>query len=239
MLLRETGQYLFEHTVRNVTAGGALDLVLLATDDQEVVDAAQAAGVRAVLTDTAHTSGTDRVHEAYGTLLEEDGKAYDVIINVQGDEPEMASEDLVKLIEAFKDPAVEFATLWTPFTPGQDVQSESAVKVVLDANGDALYFSRSPLPNDSHRRAVPSDSQIHKRHLGVYAFRPAALARFCSLPHGELEQQESLEQLRWLEAGHSLRVLRASHAACGIDTLDDYRAFVERQKVLLSNPPTP
>lgn len=224
MLLRDTGHYLFEHTVRNLEEGGAVSRVVLATDSEEIVAAAQEVGVEALLTDASHRSGTDRVNEAHDRLAEQ-GERPRVVVNVQGDEPDVAASDLRRLVEAFDDPEVEVATLWTPLEE-ERATSSSAVKVVLDGAGDALYFSRAPIPDTSHRReGAPAPL---RRHVGVYAFRPEALARFCNLPEGELERSESLEQLRWLEAGGRLRVLRADHAPSGIDTPEDYRAFVAR-----------
>lgn len=229
MLLRETGQYLFEHTVRNLLEGGAVERVVLATDSEEIRAAAQEVGLEALMTDASHKSGTDRIHEAYENLLEAGAKAYDVVINVQGDEPDVNSEDLRELVAAFEDEQVELATLWAPFEDVREEEDENAVKVVTDSRGDALYFSRCALPSASHRRESERPRLPRKRHVGVYAFRPAALERFCSLPEGELEREESLEQLRWLEAGARLRVIAARHRPHGIDTAEDYQAFVQRQ----------
>lgn len=231
MLLRETGQYLFEHTVRNLLAGGAVERVVLATDSDEIASAASEVGLEALMTSPAHKSGTDRVNEAYRALLAAGSKAYDVIVNVQGDEPDVDAGDLSRLIGAFSDPDVELATLWSAFADPAEALDESAVKVVLDRRGDALYFSRAALPNGSHRRSGTAESagaSEFKRHVGVYAFRPGALERFCALPEGELERIENLEQLRWLEAGERLRVLPARHRPLGIDTAEDYDAFVSR-----------
>jgi 3-deoxy-manno-octulosonate cytidylyltransferase (CMP-KDO synthetase) len=100
---------------------------------------------------------------------------------------------------------------------------------VLDDHGDALYFSRACIPNGDHRRDTAQQAPKHKRHIGVYAFRPDTLKRFCSLPQGNLERIENLEQLRWLESGGRLRVLQATQAPLGIDTQEDYVAFVARQ----------
>jgi 3-deoxy-manno-octulosonate cytidylyltransferase (CMP-KDO synthetase) len=233
MLLRETGQYLFEHTVGNLLEGGAVQRVILATDSEEILAAAEEVGIEALMTSPAHRSGTDRVKEAYDRLLESGSEAYDIVVNVQGDEPDVAPDDLQRLVAAFIDPAVELATLWTGISDAEELLDESAVKVVLDEGGDALYFSRAPIPNRAHERASgveqSVDSQVHKRHVGVYGFRPGALARFCALPEGALERLENLEQLRWLGAGKKLRVLEARHRPHGIDTVDDYRAFVIRQ----------
>lgn len=225
MMLRETGRYLFEHTVRNLEAGGAAARVVLATDSEEILAAAGEVGIEALMTDPAHRSGTDRVHEAHARLAAA-GERCDVVLNVQGDEPDVSAADLRRLVAAFEDPAVELATLWTPLAP-EEAEARSAVKVVLDARGDALYFSRATIPDASHRRPEAPPAPL-RRHVGVYAFRPAALERFCRLPEGELERVENLEQLRWLEAGGRLRVLPADHAPRGIDTIEDYRAFVAR-----------
>lgn len=244
MLLRESGRYLFEHTARNLLDGGAVERVLIATDSEEILAAAAEVGLEAVMTSAAHKSGTDRVREAYERLFESgahgsessgDEPPYDVVVNVQGDEPDLNAGDLRGLIAAFVDPAVEFATLWTPLDDRSEAQRTSVVKVVLDARGDALYFTRAAVPNRDHARSDAGAAPT-KRHIGVYAFRPAALARFCSLPEGELERAENLEQLRWLEAGGRLRVLPARHRPLGIDTPEDYRAFVARQASLSSKP---
>jgi len=228
MLLRDTGRFLFEHTVANLLEGGALERVVLATDSEEILAAAKDTGVEALMTRADHKSGTDRVHEAHRQLVER-GEAFDVVVNVQGDEPDVDSGDLRRLIAAFEDSEVELATLWASFEDASQVDAGSAVKLVTDARGDALYFSRAAIPDRSHARAEASDSaDSWKRHIGVYAFRPDALARFCALPAGRLERLENLEQLRWLEAGHRLRAIRADHCPSGIDTAEDYAAFVAR-----------
>ena len=213
----------------NLRAAGVVDQILLATDSDEILKAATELDIDVLMTSEAHRSGTDRVHEAYNLLQKASDKQYDVILNVQGDEPELSPIDLQHLVNAFEDPAVEFASLWVPIESEAEARSTSAVKVVLDDAGDALYFSRSCIPNDEHRRDPQAPATEHKRHVGVYAFRPKALARFCSLSPGLLERTENLEQLRWLEAGGRLRVLRATLAPCGIDTREDYLAFVSRQ----------
>lgn len=225
MLLRETGRYLFEHTARNLIDGGAVQRVVVATDSEEILGAAREVGLEALMTRDDHASGTDRVHEAW-SLLREGGSRAGVVVNVQGDEPDLDAEDLRALVAAFEEPEVELATLWTELE-AEEAADPSAVKVVLDARGDALYFTRAAVPDARHARAG-APAPAYKRHVGVYAFRPAALERFCALPPGELEQLESLEQLRWLEAGHKLRVLRARHRPRGIDTAEDYLAFKNR-----------
>jgi 3-deoxy-manno-octulosonate cytidylyltransferase (CMP-KDO synthetase) len=226
VLLRETGAYLFEHTVRNAERAPAVERVVLATDSEEVVRAANEVDVEALLTSPDHPSGTDRIREALDALLEREGACFPVVVNVQADEPELSPDDLGALVSALDDPEVEIATLAAPAAPGE-ADAPSAVKVVVDAAGDALYFSRSRIPSATHRREDAPEVPV-LRHVGVYAFRPDALAAFCDLPTSRLEAAESLEQLRWLEAGRSIRVVVVDAAPAGIDTAEDYRAFVER-----------
>ncbi len=227
VLLAETGQPLVVHTARAVARATSIESVLIATDDETVATAVREFGFEAALTSPDHPSGTDRVHEAVSAS---EGR-WDVVVNVQADEPELDPGDLDLLVHAFADPAVHVATLAAPITDPTELCSESVVKVVRDALGDALYFSRAPIPNRSHARPNATEAPEEPRalrHVGVYAFRPAALAEFCALEVGTLERSESLEQLRWLEAGRRMRVLDARRAPRGIDTEADYRAFVER-----------
>jgi len=226
MLLAETGRPLIEHSARNTLGAGVFERVVVATDSREILAALEAAGIECVMTREDHASGTDRVREAVASLRLWD---LDVVVNVQGDEPELAREDLVRLVGAFEDPGVRVATLCAPLGVADEAASPQLVKVVRDARGDALYFSRAPIPCGAHARAG-ANSALMRRHVGVYGFRPRALAHFCDLPIGALEAQENLEQLRWLEAGERLRVLDIAHAPLGIDTRPEYDAFVARCK---------
>ena len=236
MLLRASGRYLFEHTVDGVRRARTLASVVLATDSEEILVAAQAVGVRALLTSSLHQSGTDRVHEAFELLTAQGEGPFDVVLNVQGDEPEIAGETLDPLVAAFADESVQLATLCTPLPDAKDALDPSIVKVVLDRHGDALYFSRAPIPGlaPTAREGEPAP---FLRHIGVYAFRPAALRQFCALPRGRLEARESLEQLRWLEAGFSIRVLVSAEGSLGIDTPEHYAQFLARERA--RSPGTP
>ena len=237
MLLRETGRYLFEHTVERVLEAPAIDAVYLATDSAEIARAAAQCGIEALMTSDSHPSGTDRVHEAYEALIARGDGPWDVVVNVQGDEPELPGGDLTRLVGAFRAPEVELGTLQAPLLRPADLEDPAVVKVVVDGKGDALYFSRAPIP--CVRAAGGSDAELAgmRRHVGVYAFRPVALARFCSLPRGTLERIEGLEQLRWLEAGLRLRVIEAETAPAGIDTPEQYAAFLERTRQDPASPP--
>lgn len=228
MLLAETGRPLFEHTARSAVASGAFARVVVATDSAEIVRAAERAGLEAVVTRADHKSGTDRVFEAW-SLLAAIGERADVVLNVQGDEPEIDPRDLARVVEAFRDAEVSIATLAAPLASDEEWKSPGVVKVVCDASGTALYFSRAPIPGRGHGAPATSARDLPaRRHIGVYAFRPEALARCAALPRGRLEEAESLEQLRWLEAGERIRVVAASRAPAGIDTRADYDAFVAR-----------
>ncbi len=228
VLLAETGLPLFVHTARAVARARRVTRIVVATDDERVQGAAQIHGIEARLTDPRHPSGTDRVHEVARALAGEVPGGFEVVLNVQADEPEVEPSELDALIGAFEDPAVEAATLAAAITDPAELASTSVVKVVRDRRQDALYFSRAPLPSRAHARPDASAHPLALRHVGVYAFRPAALADFCALPPSPLECAENLEQLRWLEAGRRMRVLDARRAPRGIDTEEDYRAFVTR-----------
>jgi len=227
MLLEETGLPLVVHTARNVAASGLFARVAVAVDADEVEQAVRVHGFEAIRTRVEHPSGTDRVREAW-ELLAAGGEHADVLVGVQGDEPDLEADDLARLVAAFADPAVEMATLCAPLDDARAFEAGSVVKVVRDTRGDALYFSRAPIPAAGHDRGDARAPIL--RHVGVYAYRPKALVRFTELPRGVLEQRESLEQLRWLEAGFRMRVVDARRAPRGIDTLEDYRAFVTRTR---------
>jgi 3-deoxy-manno-octulosonate cytidylyltransferase (CMP-KDO synthetase) len=236
MLLAETGKPLFVHTAERVAACRAIQRVVVATDAREILEAARDAGLEALLTREDHESGTDRVQEAFAGL---GGGPWDVVLGVQADEPEVETADLEVLVAAFAEPEVEAASLCAPFEREEEAEAPQAVKVVRDSRGDALYFSRAPIPYRAAapgeasagayaRAGAPARAGVLRRHVGVYAFRPAALARFCALPSGALEGLENLEQLRWLEAGRRMRVLEVARAPMGIDTRADYDLFVAR-----------
>ena len=229
MMLRETGRYLFQHTIENLLGCTRIQQAVLATDSEEILAAAESVGIEALLTSPNHRSGTDRIHQAAQILATRGEGPWDVIVNVQGDEPELPTKDLDRLVDSFGDQSVDLASMFVPTSEEAEGRNPNVVKVVLDGRGDALYFSRSPLP--STERCDPQESPPElKRHVGVYAFRPNALNEFCNLPPGRLERIESLEQLRWLENGRRIRMIQASLKTAGIDTSEDYASFVERQK---------
>lgn len=216
-LLRETGKFLIQHVHERVALTRGLDRVVIATDSDEIAEAVRSFGGEAVLTDPAHPSGTDRVAEAARDL------DCDLIVNVQGDEPEIDPADLAKVVAALRETPGEMATLAVPLADAATYANPNAVKVVCDATGRALCFSRSPLPwSDA---ALPAGAL---KHVGVYGYSRAVLLRFAALPPSPLEKIERLEQLRALHYGIKIRVLQAAREPIGIDTPEDYRRFVAR-----------
>lgn len=219
-LLRDTGLYLFEHVFHRVRAARRIEAVLVATDAEEILVAAEEVGVPAVLTDARHPSGTDRILEVARNHPE-----FDLIVNVQGDEPEIDPAHLDRLVEELEAGA-EVATLAAPIRSPAEMERSSVVKVVCDEGGRALYFSRSPIPFDRGAGAGAWRSGL--RHVGVYAFRRETLLRFGSWPPAQLERTEALEQLRLLAHGVPIAVLPIERAPHGIDTPEDYAHFLEQ-----------
>jgi len=224
-LLRETGRCLIQHVCEQVAAARGIDAVFVATDDERIASAVASFGGRAILTRADHPSGTDRICEALERI---DGDDDQIVLNVQGDEPEIEPAALEALIGRMRaEPGLNVATLAAPFPEELDPADPSAVKVVLDARGRALYFSRARIP---HPRDPEPDDPVARPllHLGVYAYRRGFLRRFASWPPGVLERIEKLEQLRLLERGEPIAVVRVERASVGIDTPQDYARFVAR-----------
>lgn len=200
---------------------------VIATDDGRIVDVAeQQMDANVMMTSADCQSGTDRC----GEVLRRCGEGYEVVVNVQGDEPFVEADQVQTLVKAFDDPAVQIATLRTRIRTTEELFSPNNVKVVCADNGNALYFSRQPLP---YRRGVAEDQWFavgdYYKHVGIYAYRAEVLERLCQLPVGMLEASEKLEQLRWLAAGYTIRVLDTDHANIGIDTPDD---LAEAEQIL-------
>ncbi len=193
----------------------------VATDDERIAAAVESFGGKAVMTSTSHKSGTDRCYEAFCKM----GGDADVVVNVQGDEPFIAESQLRTVMECFADPQTEIATLVKPFGTDaavESIENPNSPKVVVDANGYALYFSRSVIP---YLRGIDKAQwpQHHNylKHIGLYAYRADVLKRITSMPMGELETCESLEQLRWLQAGFRIKVGTTDVETIGIDTPED------------------
>ena len=202
---------------------GVLPDAVVATDDERILRAVEEFGGRAVMTSAEHRSGTDRCWEAY---LKQ-GKTYDVVVNVQGDEPFVRASQLEAVKRCFDDPATDIATLVRPFaaTDGLEaLENPNSPKVVLNKNWNALYFSRSIIP--FQRNADKEDwlkGHTYYKHIGLYAYRTEVLKEITALPQSSLELAESLEQLRWLENGYKIKVGISDVETIGIDTPQDLK----------------
>lgn len=194
---------------------------VVATDDMRIVQAVKQFGGQVLMTSDQHRSGTDRCGEVL-TTMESQGQRYDIVINVQGDEPFVQEEQLQCLIDCFSDPATQIATLRKRITNQEELLSPNNVKVIGTENGRAIYFSRQPLP---YLRGVEIEKWIERqdyyKHIGIYAFRSETLHSVVKLQQSPLEKSESLEQLRWLENGYDIRLCDTQIENIGIDTPED------------------
>jgi 3-deoxy-manno-octulosonate cytidylyltransferase (CMP-KDO synthetase) len=221
---------MIQHVYERVRRARRPERVLVATDDERIVDAVRAFGGEAVMTSPRHRSGTDRLAEAVAAT------AADIVVNVQGDEPLLDPAVVDAALEPFADPSVEMTTVATPLASADELLSPAVVKVVADAAGDALYFSRSPIP---HLRdggpGWPAEvvaRELARRHLGLYAYRRATLVRLAALPPSPLEIAEALEQLRALHHGIRIRVVEVpAHESVAVDTPED----LEQARALLAS----
>ena len=222
-LLNATGKYLVQH-VHDRAVDAAVGPVVVATDDQRIFDAVRSFGGTAVMTRGDHPSGTDRIAEVAA------GLDADVIVNLQGDEPQFDPAGVHLLLELLADdPAAGMSTLATPFRSAADFAGPNVVKAVRADSGRALYFSRAPIP--FVRDGSPDFRSGHfLHHLGVYAYRRDVLLELAATPPHPLEQLEKLEQLRALAHGIPIQVGVIPHAHRGVDTPEDYAAFVAGER---------
>jgi 3-deoxy-manno-octulosonate cytidylyltransferase (CMP-KDO synthetase) len=226
--LEIAGKPMICRVVERALAASRIGRVIVATDDDRVLEAVRAAGYEASMTSANHLSGTDRLAEVVAAIADAE-----IIVNVQGDEPLIAPDTIDLAIEALlADKACAIATTWEPITNGADVLSPDVVKVVLDAKDHALYFSRAPIPypREAARRYGSIEAALEKepellalfrKHTGLYVYRRDFLLEFARWPQSTLEQAESLEQLRALERGVQIKVVRSTAPSIGVDTLED------------------
>jgi len=200
----------------------SLSLVYVATDDERIYDVVLKFGGKAVMTSPAHQSGTDRCAEAVETISQEEGAGVDVVVNIQGDEPFIKPEQIDLVKECFRDKEVQIATLIRKAEPGEDIFNPNQPKVILNSEGDAIYFSRAAIP--FVREAEKSEwtmKHLFYKHIGLYAYRTETLKRITMLARSPLEISESLEQNRWIENGFRIRTAVTIWESLGIDTPDD------------------
>ncbi len=222
MLADQTGRPLVQHVVDQVRKCSRVRNVIVATDDQRIVAALKPFGTVVTMTAPEHPSGTDRIWQV---VREWPGE---LVVNVQGDEPEIEPQTIDALIERMESSDADMATAATPFPRDADIADPNLVKVVMASDGRALYFSRSPVP--FHRDANATEAPAYHLHLGVYAYGWEFLQKLTAWPMSPLERAEKLEQLRALENGGSIHVIKVDRATNGIDTPEQYAAFVRRYK---------
>lgn len=211
-----------------------LDDVYVATDDKRIMNAVKSFGGNAVMTSPNHKSGTDRIEEAVNII----GKNFDVVINIQGDEPFIHKSQIETICKCFDDPQTMIATLGRPFSEKdtiKDLENPNSPKLICDNNGFAMYFSRSIIP---YIRGEEKSNWINKfnylKHIGLYAYRANVLREITKLPQSSLELAESLEQLRWLQNGYRIKVGITNIETIGIDTPEDLEKaeeFINSQKI--------
>ncbi len=211
-------------------ASKRLGLVYVATDDKRIFDSVISFGGKAIMTSPDHQSGTDRCAEAAVSISKETGKPIDIVINIQGDEPFVRPEQIELLMNCFNDINVEIATLIRKVEKDEDIFNPNQPKVIVNRDGDAIYFSRTPIP---YIRDVEMNNwaskHVYFKHIGLYAYRTNVLHGLTRLEQSPLEKAESLEQNRWIENGFRIRTAITPWESIGIDTPAD----LEKAKLIL------
>lgn len=204
------GKSVIQRTYLSTVATGVFDEVWVVCDHELIEEQVLAVGGKVFRSQREHESGSDRIAESLSEV------EADLIVNVQGDEPFQNAKSLQDLVAVFTDSSVQMASLYFNISPSE-AANPNAVKVVLDQNSDALYFSRSPIPFDREAKG----NFAYKKHIGIYAYKRELLLEFTTWPKSELEKLEMLEQLRILEHGVKIRMVETSHQAIAIDTAED------------------
>lgn len=210
------------HVWERALAADVFDHLVVATDDKRIHELVESNGGEAVMTSGQHESGTSRCLETYDKLMQGGASGWDVVFNIQGDEPFLDPADLRKLKQVFDEGYKGIATLCTRVRAMQELQDPNVVKVVTGKDDKALYFSRAAIP---FLRGVPISDWLnvhtYLKHIGIYAYSSIALRQICELPADPNEKAESLEQLRWLGAGHAVKLVRTENESFGVDTASD------------------
>jgi 3-deoxy-manno-octulosonate cytidylyltransferase (CMP-KDO synthetase) len=210
------GKTMIQRVYEGVKKSKILTDVIVATDDQRIYDEVIRFGGKVVMTSSSHPSGTDRCGEVANTL-----NNVDVIINIQGDEPLVDFRQIDQLAQVFRDPSVSIATLGNQDISYEDLNNTNRIKIVLDNKENAIYFSRSPIPNYANAGNKPLENYPYLRHIGLYGYRTQTLRELILLTPTDLEKTESLEQLRWLYYGYKIRVVKTDIETPNIDVPAD------------------
>lgn len=215
-------------------ASQVFDNVYVATDDQRIADAVLQFGGKYIMTSDRHRSGTDRCAEALDIAENQTNTKFDIVVNIQGDEPFIQPQQLQKIKNCFFAEKVQIATLVKPFGDGEDIFSPNTPKVVINKLGNAIYFSRSVVPYlRNFSQEEWQRKHIFFKHIGLYAYSADVLREITKLPQSELELAESLEQLRWLENGIPIRVIETDLETLAVDTPEDLERVRAKAKQML------
>lgn len=217
------GKTMIQRVVEGASKATRLSELIVATDDERIVEAVQSFGGNVAMTNSSHPTGTDRCAE----IVRKNNQAFDVVINIQGDEPLVDARQLDQLLAAFVDPSVQIATLASRNINMDDILNTNRIKVVIDKNSNALYFSRSPLPNFANAKEAPLTAYPYLRHIGLYAYRSSVLLELSALQETALEKIESLEQLRWLYNGYAIKVVETEIETPNIDAPEDVEKVLQ------------
>lgn len=216
-LVNIKGKSMIQRVYEQASASSLIQDLIVATDDSRIFDHVLDFGGKAMMTSSDHENGTQRCGEVI-----QDHSNYDVVINIQGDEPLIQAKQLDKVLSLFNDSSVKIGTLVKPIKDVEEIENPNRIKVVLDHQKNALYFSRSVLPFTRSK----SVSSSYLKHIGIYAWRLSVLKELIQLPSCEIEERESLEQLRWLFNGYSIRTAETNIETPNIDTPEDLEAVL-------------
>lgn len=208
-------------------AAKALAHIYVATDNQEIKSTVEAFGGKAIMTSPMHESGTERCSEALEKIAQTTHEAFDVVVNIQGDEPMLKPEQIHEILSGFKDAEAPITTLIKRIESDEILNSPHAPKVVIDARDMAMYFSREAIPYFSGLpRKKWRESYPYYAHIGMYAYKTSMLRHIVTLPPGNLEKAEKLEQLRWLENGINIRTVETHYENYSVDTPEDLQQIL-------------
>lgn len=217
------GKTMIRRVYEQVMKASAIHIAIVATDDQRIIAEVESFGGRAAMTSINHKSGTDRCAEVLESLEDD----IDIVINIQGDEPFIDPGQIDQVASLFQNPKVEIASLSSTITSEKELKNPNVVKLVRGKDGRALYFSRLPIP---YFRAEPAginlENHTYLKHIGIYGYRSEILRRIVKLEQGELENAESLEQLRWLENGFSIYLSHTNSESISIDSPEDLSKII-------------
>ena len=211
------GKSMIQRVYEGAKKSNMLNRLIVATDDNRIVNEVNRFGGEVMMTKSSHNSGTERCAEVAKKIGE-----YDIVINIQGDEPLVNSNQLDQLIDVFKDKKNQIATLGIETSEIKEIENSNRIKIVCDVNNNAMYFSRSTIPFNRDKHT----NQNYLRHIGLYAYRSNTLQEICKLSPSQIEKTESLEQLRWLYYGFPIYVLKTNIETPNIDTPDDLKAVI-------------